>query len=204
MSDQLIAPAAAGPEAPRSLGTWRVPLLQAVVIVVAFAVVGALCGLLWESVWTPAQGEVVKHVWYPFSWDRAQPTYFAGAAWYVVIGFAAGLVLGALSALLLDRAELVTLVAAVAGGLLAAYLMRVVGLHRAPGDPQSIAKTAADGTKLPSDLSAGSGWLVLGFPGGALTSVGVIFLTLAKRGGRPVPASEANLPDPAVEPPSRG
>jgi len=207
MSDQLIAPAPAAPSAPSS-GMLRVALLQATLIVAVFAVVGALCGLLWERAWDPAKGEVVKHVWYPFSWDRAQPSYFDGTAWYVLIGVGSGLVLGALAALLLDRAELVTLAAVVVGGLLAAYLMRVVGLHRSPGNPQSIAKTAADGTKLPSQLRVASWWLLLVVPGGALASLGVIFLTAPKRGERRAAVAAVTVgettPGPAPQSPDAG
>jgi len=187
MSDQLspAPPQDATPEPhDRAGGALRTALLQAVVIMVAFAVVGVLCGLLWSAVWQPAQGEVSHHVWYPFSWDRAQPAFFAGTGWYVLIATAAGLVLGALAAWLLDRRELVTLAAVVVGGLVAAYLMRVVGLHRSPGSPQHLAKTAADGTKLPSQLTLASWWLVLVFPGGALASLSALFLAVPKRGPR--------------------
>jgi Na+/H+-translocating membrane pyrophosphatase len=180
MSDQLTAPADAARSATRRR-PWRAPIAQAAAIVVCFAVVGALCGLLWEAVWDPAPGEVVKHVWYPISWDRAQPAYFAATGWYVVISIVAGVVLGALAAWRLDRAELLTLGAVVVGGLLGALLMRVVGLHVGPGNPQRLAKTAADGTRLPSQLRLSSWWLLLAFPGGALTGLSVVFLTISKR-----------------------
>jgi hypothetical protein len=192
MSDQLIATDPATPSA-SAVREMRPALMQAVVIVVAFAVVGALAGLLWEAVWTPARGAVVHHVWYPYSWDLAQPADFAGTAWYVVISLVAGLVLGGLAAWRLDRAELVTLGAVVAGGLVAAFLMRLVGLHRSPADPQHLAKTVADGTKLPSQLRLASWWLLASFPAGALTSTLVVFLTVSKRGG-----------DTTVQPPEAG
>lgn len=190
MSDQLIAPA--DPEAPAG-STLSAALRQAAIILVAFAVVGVVCGFLWEAAWSPARGEVVKHVWYPYSWDLAQPADFAGTGWYTVIGLVAGVVVGGLAAWRLDRAELVTLAAVVVGGLLAAYLMRVVGLHRSPDDPQRIAKTAADGTKLPSQLRLASWWLLLVVPGGALAALSVVFLTLSKRAPKtsPKPGVEA-------------
>lgn len=188
MSDQLTAPAA---PAARDRA-WLLALGQAAAIVVAFAVVGLLCGLLWEAAWTPAQGEVVKHVWYPISWDRAQPAYFAGTGWYVLIGFLAGVVVGGLAAWRLDRSELVTLAALVVGGLLAAYLMRVVGLHRGPGNPQHAAKTAADGTTLPSQLTLSRWWLLSIVPGGALAALAVVYLTLARRGPQPDPEPAAS------------
>lgn len=183
MSDQLTAspdtPGATSPVS-RSRG-WRGPVLEAIVVIVAFAVVGAACGLIWEALWNPAPGEVVKHVWYPISWDRAQPDQFAAVGLFVIVGVVAGAVLGALAAWRLDRAELVTLAAVVVGGALAAYLMREVGLHRSPPDPQHLAKTAADGTKLPSSLPAPGWGLLAAFPGGGLAGLAIVFLTVTKR-----------------------
>jgi hypothetical protein len=189
MSDELTATDAPPPAdhaavRPRTVPDLRPGLGQAAVAVLAFAVVGVICGFLWESLWTPAQGAVVKHVWYPVSWDRAMPAQFDGTAWFVLIGLAAGAVLGVLCAWLLDRAELMTLAGVVVGGLLAAYLMRVVGLHRSPADPQRIAKTAADGTKLPSQLTLASWWLLMVLPGAALAGLSVVLLTLPKRGSK--------------------
>jgi len=179
MSDQLID---VPPTTPRA-GTpsWRVPLVQAAIVVVVFALAGVICGLLWEAWWTPAQGGVVKHVWYPLSFDRAAPSDFAGTGWYVAISVVAGVILGALAAWRLDRSELVTLAAVVVGGLLAAVVMRTVGLHRGPGDPQRIAKTAADGTRLPSQLRLASWWLLAAFPGAALAGLSGVFLLVSKR-----------------------
>ncbi|MCA1982505.1 hypothetical protein [Nocardioides nematodiphilus] len=174
MSDQLIAAAEARVE--------RGALRQAAVIVAIFAIAGVLCGLLWEALWTPAQGGVIKHVWYPVSWYAWQDTFFAASAWYIVVGAVAGLLLGALAAWRFDRAEMVSLAAVVVGGLVAALLMRLVGMHRGPGDPQAAAKTAADGVTLPSEFTAPSWWLLLVFPGSALASLGLYFMTVAKRG----------------------
>lgn len=195
MSDQLIdVPASPAADAPRP--AWRGPLLQAAIILAVFAIVGVICGFLWEAWWTPAPGGVVKHVWYPLSFDRAAPTNFAGTGWYVSISLVAGLVLGAGAAWRLDRSELVTLAAVVAGGLLAALLMRTVGLHRGPGDPQRIAKTAADGTRLPSQLRLASWWLLAVFPGAALAGLSVVFLLVSKR---PPQAVDGSAADPSIE-----
>ena len=207
MSDELITSPAVpeGPDRPdaaqaRPASTRLAALRQAAVIVLVFAVAGVICGFIWEAAWSPEPGEVVKHVWYPFSWDRAMPTDFAGTGWYVVVSIVAGVVLGGLLSWLQDRSELVTLAAVVVGGLLAAYLMRVVGLHRGPGDPQRIAKTAADGTKLPSELRLASWWLLMVLPGAALAALSVVFLTVTKRRPRPATKSENE----AVQPPVGG
>jgi hypothetical protein len=191
MSDQLTTSSGPPPGAPDAPAVpapgaaarpdWRGALLQAVVVVVGFAVVGAICGLIWEALWSPAPGAVVKHVWYPLSWDRAQPAAFAGTGWFVVISIVAGALLGALAAWRLDRAELVTLAAVAVGGVLAAYLMREVGLHRSPADPQHLAKTAADGTRLPSSLRLSSWGVLAAFPGAGLAGLATVLLTVSKR-----------------------
>ncbi len=77
---------------------------------------------------------------------------FAGTGWYVVVAVVAGLVLGLVAGLLLDRDEIVTLVAVVVGSALAAWLMMKVGFHFRPPDPQAIAESAKDGTELPGRL----------------------------------------------------
>jgi len=154
----------------------RTVVWQSVVTVLAFAVAGAGCGVLWEKVWNPAQGVVYKHAWYPISWDRAQPAQFSGAAWYAVIGIVAGLVLGLAASRWLAAAELATLASVVVGGVVAAVLMRTVGLHLSPSDPNAIAKHAHNGLRLPSELRLGSWGLLVAFPGGALVGLSAVFL----------------------------
>ncbi len=185
MSDQLTHTALPGADAPRS--RWAAPVLlvagQAVAVVALFAVVGIGCGMLWEHLWNPAQGVVSKHVWYPVSWDRAQPADFSGTGWYVSISIVAGLVLGAVVSLWLARSELVTLGAVLVGGLLAGFLIRQLGLHLSPSDPAVLAKTAADGTRLPSRLVLAGRSLMLVFPGAALVSLASVFLLVGRPSG---------------------
>lgn len=160
----------------------RVVALQVVVILLGFAAVGAACGLLWAALWDPAPGIVLEGHWYPSPWDSGQEAEFSGTGWYVVLATTAGLVLGALSALFLDRAELATLVAVVVGAVVAGQLMRAVGLAQSPPDPEVLAATAADRTELPSNLRLWwpASWLA--FPFGSLVAVSGVFLLLARRG----------------------
>jgi hypothetical protein len=154
---------------------------QVTATLLGFAVAGALCGVLWEWLWNPAQGVVVKHVWYPVSWDRAQPADFSGTGWYVAIGLVVGLLLGALAAWRLDRWPIGTLVAVVVGGLVAAYLMRDIGYQLSPQDPALLAQDAADGTQLPSDLTLTSWYLLGAFPGAGLAGLALVFLLVGGR-----------------------
>jgi ABC-type antimicrobial peptide transport system permease subunit len=101
---------------------------------------------------------------------------FSATGWYVVVGTVAGLVGGAIAALLLYRAPILTLVGVTIGAVLGAYLMYVVGVARGPADHHELARTAAEGTRLPRALSVSgaSPWLAL--PVGALIAVAVVFL----------------------------
>ena len=77
---------------------------------------------------------------------------FSATGVYVIVASVAGLLVGALCGLFLDRAELVTLVAVLVGAALAGWVMVQVGQALGPPDPRELAETARDGTRLPSDL----------------------------------------------------
>ena len=121
-------------------------------VVVALAVVGAVAGVVWEWVWTPTVGVVVDHHWTAGDVIGLQHE-FSGTGWYVVVGTVAGLVAGMAIALLARRVPLLTLAAVLVGSALAAWLMVLVGTALGPPDPEVLARTAADGTKLPMQLS---------------------------------------------------
>jgi hypothetical protein len=152
---------------------WVVAALQAAVVLVVFAVVGALAGWLWFHQWDVPSGVASGGQWYTD--EAGLRDDFSGVAWYVAISLLAGLVLGALAAWRLDRSELVTLAAVLAGSALAAYLMLEVGQHLSGADPHVLARTAKDGTKLDGALRVRS-WPPRGaFPFGALVGLGLVY-----------------------------
>lgn len=160
---------------------WLQPIaVQAVAVLLLFAAVGAAAGWLWFRVWTPPTGIVFEQQWYTD--EAGLRATFSGTALYVVIAAAAGLVLGALCGLLLDRSELVTLAAVVAGSALAGYVMMLVGVQLSPPDPDVLARTAADDTRLAGELSLGGWSPYLAFPFGALVGLAVSFVGFVKRG----------------------
>jgi hypothetical protein len=165
--------------------------VQALVIVVVFGAAGAGCGWLWHHVWHAPSGVVSQHQW--FTSEAGLRDDFQGVAWYVTIAAVAGLVLGVVTSWLLDRSELVTLAAVVAGSLLAAYVMLRVGTHLSPGDPHELAKTAADGTKLKGQLKVDS-WPPRGaFTFGATVGVALVYL-LSSRGTPHEPVAGPGAP----------
>lgn len=174
----------------------RAVVVQLVVSLAIFAAAGAGAGLLWWHLWgPPATGTVSQHTW--FTDEPGLRQEFSGTGLFIVISAGLGLVLGAVVAWLLARAELVTLVAVLGGSALAAWLMTVVGVHLSPPDPQLLARTAADGTELPGHLFvAGRGpYAVL--PAAALLAlIGVFLLAPRRRAHRSA--------EPGVETPAAG
>ncbi len=155
-------------------------VLQLVLVVVALAAVGAVCGMVWEWVWDPTPGVVVDHRWVPSDAIALQQE-FSATGWYVAIASAGGLLAGLVVAFVADRVPLLTLAALVVGSALGAWLMVVVGSALGPADPTALARHAADGTKLAQDLdvTGASPWFAM--PSGALLGLVVVFLGLSSR-----------------------
>jgi uncharacterized membrane protein YeaQ/YmgE (transglycosylase-associated protein family) len=160
-------------------------LAQFVLTVAVLAAIGALAGVVWEWLWTPTVGVVVNHTWTAGDAIGLQEQ-FSGTGWYVVVGVVAGVVAGVLVALAFDRAPLLTLAAVVVGSALGAWLMLRVGVALGPPDPQELAKTAEDGTRLAGALavSGRSPWIA--YPAGALLGLLVVFLGFPPRVRTPV------------------
>jgi uncharacterized membrane protein YeaQ/YmgE (transglycosylase-associated protein family) len=175
MSDQLSPPAD-----PSERSDGPTALVQFVLAVVVFAAVGALAGVVWHWVWTPAVGVVVDHAWVAED-EAGLRGQFSSTGWYVVVATVAGLVAGALVALLLDRVPLLTLLAVIVGSVVGTWVMLQVGGALGPADPVRLALTAKQGTHLPDqlDVSRRSPWIAM--PGGALLGLTFVFFGLSAR-----------------------
>ncbi len=165
---------------PTTRAGWVVPaIVQAGIVVAVFAAVGVLAGVVWEWLWTPPVGVVVDHEWLlDLAGLRAE---FTATGVYVIVASVAGLLVGALCGLFLDRAELVTLVAVLAGAALAGWVMVQVGQVLGPPDPRVLAETARNGTRLPSDLTIVGKSPYIAFPVGATLGLAVVLLGMTKR-----------------------
>lgn len=166
----------------RSLPAPLVVLLQALATVAVLAGAGALAGLVWFQLWTPPSGTVRSGQW--ITDETGLRADFAGTGLYVVIAAATGLLVGAVVAIVFDRSELATLLCVLGGAALAGWVMYLVGVHRSPPDPQSVAATAADGTVLPGRLHVSRRTPFVAFPLGALVGYAVLLLVVPKRGLR--------------------
>lgn len=161
----------------RSPRTWG---LQPWLVVLGAALLGVACGVLWEWLWEPPMGTVMNGT---LHLDGAGlRSAFAGTGSYVLIAVVAGLLLGAVVAVLPSRDEVVTLLALLVGSVLAGWLMMVVGHALGPPDPEPRAEQLQDLERLPSDLEApGSAWVA--FPSGALVGGLVVWWSVPRRSG---------------------
>lgn len=172
MSPELTSPSASPVH--HASPWWA--LRDVLIVLVGFAAVGALAGVLWEQWWTPPSGVVVDHVWVPD--DAGLRELFTGTGQYVVVALVAGLLAGSACAWFVDRVALLTLVTVLAGSVLAAWLMLQVGTSLAPPDPTLAARDAADGTALPGTLEVSGAGALASLPAGALTGLVVVFIGL--------------------------
>ncbi|WP_139175469.1 hypothetical protein [Nocardioides lianchengensis] len=170
------------------------PAGQAVAVVALFAALGLGAGWLWFRIWDAPPGVVSDHTWYPDPYMPGQAAEFDAVAIYVLVALAAGVLGGVVCAFLLARAEVVTVAAVAVGSALAAWLMALVGSALGPADPDVLAKTAEDGTKLSGDLVLTGVSPYVALPLGALGAVLVVFL--ATPGHRPA--------EPRLAPPPPG
>jgi len=176
-------PATAGPVEPA--GGWRPPLrllLRALGVVAVLAAAGALAGVVWQWWWSPPGGIVLHHQWVQFETDARHD--FSGTGTYVVVAVVAGALVAGVIAFLLDGAEAWTLVAVLAGSLLAGWLMHRVGVALGPPDPDPLAASAADGTRLPANLVVSGDTTWRAFPAGALAGLVIVWLGLSSKKAR--------------------
>lgn len=165
---------------PDRLTRTRPVWVDAVLVLAAFAIAGVAAAFVWEWVWSAPYGLVYDHQWMAED-EAALQGQFSGTGWYVVVASATGLLVGGLVALFLDRAPLVTLAAVVLGSVLATVLMIRIGAALGPVDPQELARTAVDGTRLPGSLTVSEWSPWIAFPAGALVAVALVFIGLSPR-----------------------
>lgn len=158
-------------------------LTRVLVVVLAFAAVGAMTGVAWEALWEAPTGVVYQERWFL---DPAGPDVsFSGTGLYVLLALPVGWALGGLAGLL-PRHEVVTLGSVLVGSVLAGWLMYAVGHALGPSDPRVLAAGEADYTRVPGDLvlvapgestSPLRSTAFVAFPVGALAGLAFVYLT---------------------------
>jgi DivIVA domain-containing protein len=142
------------PESPTTSARLRVrgsPVRFVLVTLVAYLVVGAVAGAVWEWVWTPPD-QVVRDNQVFYTSYQSLRRVFTGTGLYVVVGGVAAALMSLVVCLLARGRELVTLATVVVGSCAAAAMMRLVGGLLGPDDPLTAAKPA-DTQVLPGQLT---------------------------------------------------
>ncbi|HET6668085.1 MAG TPA: hypothetical protein VFG98_12470 [Intrasporangium sp.] len=150
---------------------------QVALVLGVFAVAGLAGAFLWYWWWSPAPEGVAFGGEVYFEPDQE----FRSTGMFVAIAVPLGLVLSMVFTLLLDRDEVVTLLAVVAGACLATGLMLWVGHLLGPGSPEEAARQAADLEEVAAGLRAQplASWLTM--PGAALVGSVTILLSFSNR-----------------------
>lgn len=173
----------------------RGALVDVVLVLVTFAVLGVVGGFVWNALVSPPTfvrtangGEM----------DQVQ---LAGIitidGWFFTVAAVAGLVAGGVLMLLRPRRPVLVVVLLTLGAALASWLMLQVGLAVGPPDPGPVLAHAAVGTRAPIQLQPHASGVELAWPGAALLGALLVLLLVTPR--RAVPEAVAE-PDAATEP----
>ena len=135
-----------------------------------------MAGWVWHELWQSSEGVVFQKEWYPDGDGLRQE--FSGTGLYVLVAAGAGLVLGAVFAIVGGARPVQTVVLCVAGSLLAAWLMLTLGEWLGPPDPHALAESADDGTRLPSALRVSGLPPLFSFTVGSLVALAVVYTLL--------------------------
>jgi hypothetical protein len=128
---------------------------EGAVTVLVLAALGALGGVVWALVATPAEftrlanGGAMN--------EAALGRQFSADGWYVVISLVAGVLAGAVLTWWRSRDALRTCGALLLGAAVAAAVMAVVGHLLGPGDPRPALQAAHVGAHVPERLDVGEG-----------------------------------------------
>ena len=130
----------------------RATVRAALLILLAYAVLGAVAGVVWEWVWTPPGQIVQRHQVFYDSYASLRRV-FTGTGLYVLVGAAASALLALAVALLTRGRELLVLALVVVGSAIAAVVMLEVGTRLGPSDPATIAAHTTRRTLVPGQLT---------------------------------------------------
>jgi hypothetical protein len=180
----------------RERSLWG-PALLVLEVLVAYARVALVAGLIWEAVWVPPDQVVQQHQVYPADYEALR-RIFTGTGLYVLIAAIASALTALVIGLLTRRRELIVLLGVALGSAVAAGVMREVGISRGPVDPTTLAASKADGVHLPGalDVSGFSPYLV--WPMISILVLALVFFALPRSPG-PVPTERDRVADPSEE-----
>jgi hypothetical protein len=150
-----------------------------VVVLATFLLVAVVVGVIWPhlvgtvTVTRTDSGTVIGEA------DLAHR--FDNDAWYVVLGAASAFVLGIVLTAWRRSNEVVTVLAVVAGALLASWVSAEVGAWAGPEDPQKVLAHAKVGDTAPDQVMVASNAAYLVWPIAAAAGALVVLLRLPER-----------------------
>jgi hypothetical protein len=146
----------------------------AFLVLLAYAVLGVLAGVVWEWIWTPPGQVVQRHQVFYDSYASLRRV-FTGTGLYVLVGAVASALLALGVALLARGRELFTLLLVVVGSAVAAALMWKVGTMLGPGDPATLAAHTVKRTSVPGPLAVEGKSPYLVWPMASLLVLSLVF-----------------------------
>jgi hypothetical protein len=128
------------------------PARTVLLVLLAYAVLGAVAGFVWERLWTPPGQVIVQHHLLYDSYSSLRQV-FAGTGLYVLVGAVASALLALGVTVLVRGRELLVLVTVIVGSTIAAALMWRVGTVLGPDDPAGLAARTAARTTVQGNLT---------------------------------------------------
>lgn len=124
----------------------------AVLVLLAYAVLGVVAGVVWEWIWTPP-GQIIDRHQVLFDSYASLRRVFTGTGLYALVGgLTSALIALAVTTLTRGR-ELWVLLFVIIGSAIGAGLMWRVGTHLGPADPASIAAHTSGRTAVHGNLT---------------------------------------------------
>jgi DivIVA domain-containing protein len=128
------------------------PVRTVLLVLLAYAALGAAAGVVWEQIWTPPGQVVAQHQVFYDSYASLRRV-FTGTGLYVLVGAVASALVALVVSLLARGRELLTLLLVILGSAVAAAVMLKVGTALGPGDPASIAHHTTQRTPVHGQLT---------------------------------------------------
>jgi hypothetical protein len=168
------------------------PARTILLILLAYAVLGAVAGVVWEWVWTPPGQVIAKHQVFYDSYSSLRRV-FTGTGLYVLVGAVASALLALAVSILVRGRELAVLALVLVGSALAAALMWRVGTPLGPADPATLAAHTTGRDTVPGELSVQGKSPYLVWPFVSLLVLSAVYFAWP---GRAIPTrrSEADTP----------
>lgn len=181
------------------------PIRTTLLVLLAYAVVGAVAGVVWQWVWTPP-GQVIQDHQIFYDSYASLRREFTGTGYYVLVGLVASALVALGTCLLTRGREVLVLLLVIAGSVIAAALMWRVGTALGPADPKSLAAHTTARTPVSGQLTVSGKSPYAVWPMASLLVLALVYFAwpgaVADRShhGEPSPGEHPQPGPPEVQP----